>query len=287
VLWLGETRGFLSDWVTQLWVRVGGRRVFLKDNPWLVGPIGGTRIIGEDFFLQYAHGNNLEVLAGSDAGLLQSMDDLATPISGLANLSPAVRHFYEHTSAYELDAWSEWCGIFRPFGQALAIIFSRRLQQLNVPLSSLDSAKGMSSEVLPMLDRSSHQIRQTAWVRRLRATGNILYPGCYSVSNVPGQSAPCVKVVFPLPNGNAIVLMKTEFREDGSLNLMSAGRAFGDPGFYFTLRNGEDALYAHYVPSMKESIHVYPAEIDTVRADHTLWFWGMRFLRLHYRMRSL
>ena len=25
-----------------------------------------------------------------------------------------VVHFYEHTTDYELDAWAQWCGLFRP-----------------------------------------------------------------------------------------------------------------------------------------------------------------------------
>jgi hypothetical protein len=51
----------------------------------------------------------------------------------LASVALAVKQFYEQTSEYELDAWSEWCGLFRPFGRTLAVLFSRRLQQLNVP----------------------------------------------------------------------------------------------------------------------------------------------------------
>lgn len=38
------------------------------------------------------------------------------------------------------------------------------------------------------------------------------------------------------------------------------------------------------VRAMKENIHVYAAEPDTLRADHTLRVWGRVFLRLHYRM---
>jgi hypothetical protein len=42
---------------------------------------------------------------------------------------------------------------------------------------------------------------------------------------------------------------------------------------------------ARYVKSLEEEIRVYAAEAGTVRADHTLWLWGIKFLRLHYRMR--
>jgi hypothetical protein len=196
-----------------------------------------------------------------------------------------VRQFYEQTSEYELDAWSEWCGLFRPLGRALSLVFSRRLQQLNVPLSPLDSSKGMSSVVVQFRDPRSSAVVQTAWVRELHATKNTLYAGSYSVCRIPGYELPCVKVVFPLPNGNAIVLMKAEVHPDGSFSVTSAGRSFGDAGFYFVVHIGSGTACARYVRSLRESIRVYPGEHETVRADHILWLWGLRFLRLHYRMR--
>jgi hypothetical protein len=92
-------------------------------------------------------------------------------------------------------------------------------------------------------------------------------------------------VVFPLPNGNAIVLMRPIAHRDGSLSVVSAGDGFGGPGFYFTVHR-DGAVWARYVESLKESIHVYGAEGGTVRADHVLRLWGATFLRLHYRMRA-
>ena len=50
MLWLGQKRGYLSDWLTQRWVQLTGRRVSLADVPWLAGPVGGTREIGIEFF---------------------------------------------------------------------------------------------------------------------------------------------------------------------------------------------------------------------------------------------
>ena len=84
-------------------------------------------------------------------------------------------------------------------------MFSRRLQQLNVPLSGLDTSGGMTSEVLQFDDADAADgagpPRHTAWFRRLRRSGNVLYAGFYSACSVPGHADPCVKVVFPLPNG--------------------------------------------------------------------------------------
>ncbi len=42
---------------------------------------------------------------------------------------------------------------------------------------------------------------------------------------------------------------------------------------------------ARYVRSLRESIHVYPSEGGSARADHVMSYFGARFLRLHYRMR--
>jgi hypothetical protein len=285
VVWLGTKRGFLSDWLTQQWVRATGRKIRVSEQQWLDGPVGNVRQTGTQFFNDYARVHGLEVVQDATRGLIPNLAQLELSDSG--TVAPSVRRFYERTSEFELDAWSEWCGFFKPFGRALALLFSRRLQQLNVPLSPLDSSKGISSCVLQWRDRNSGDVAQTAWVRELHATKNVLYAGSYSVCRVPGNTSPCIKVVFPLPNGNAVVLMKPEVHEDGSFSVTSAGTKFGDPGFYFLVHGGYGVAWARYVRSLKESIRVYPAEPETVRADHVLWLWGMQFLRLHYRMRLM
>jgi hypothetical protein len=284
VIWLGDKRGSLSDWVTQQWVKATGRCIDLSKHSWLDGPAGDTRLIGMEFFTNYAEKNGFKIDKSLGLGLIDNFESLSRNGADLSIVAPSVRRFYERTSEYELDAWSEWSKFFKPFGQALAVIFSRRLQQLNIPLSSLDSREGMTSTVLRIHDLVSGQV-QTAWIRKLRATGYVLYAGSYSVCHVPGYSAPCVKVTFPLPNGRAIVLMRPEGHSDGSFSVTSSGKSFGDPGFYFVVQDRDGTAWARYVKSMKESIHVYPAETGTTRADHNLWIWGMQFLRLHYRMR--
>jgi hypothetical protein len=139
VIWLGEKRANLSDWATQQWVRATGRRVSLTDHSWLDGPAGGTRQIGKLFFEKYAKDQGLETVRSGIRGLIPDFSGLEERNVDLAAVSPAVREFYEQTSEFELDAWSEWNGLFRPFGKALSWFFSSRLQQLNVPLSPLDA----------------------------------------------------------------------------------------------------------------------------------------------------
>lgn len=287
MLWLGETRGYLTDWVTQRWVQLTGRRVALASAPWLAGPTGDPRGIGADFFATLARREGLLERQHADAGLIADFASLAAPDFHPGAVDAAVVGFYERTATFELDSWAEWCGVFRPFGRLLALLFSRRLQQLNVPLTGLDTSRGVTSEVVQIVDPATHEVRQTAWVRRLVGSGHVLYAGAYSLAAVPGRAGLCVKVVFPLPNGNAIVLMRPVAHEDGSLSVVSAGTRFGDPGFYFTVRAREGEVWARYVASLKESIRVYAAEGGAVRADHVLKLWGATFLRLHYRLRPV
>jgi hypothetical protein len=141
--------------------------------------------------------------------------------------------------------------------------------------------------VLQFRDIESGELRHTAWFRRLQGSGNVLYAGFYSITHLPECPDPMVKVVFPLPNGNAIVLMRTECRPDHSFVVTSAGEKFGDAGFYFTVDAGNGSIWTRHVRSLQESIHVFPSEAGVVRANHILHLWGFTFLKLHYRMRKL
>ena len=112
---------------------------------------------------------------------------------------------------------------------------------------------------------------------------DVLYAGAYSTCRVPNYNGECVKVVFPLPNGNAMVIMRPVAHPDGSFSVVSHGERFGDPGFYFTVHSPR-GVRARYLKTLRESIKVYCAEEHTVRADHVLSLWRLTFLRLHYRM---
>lgn len=285
-MWLGDRRGDLIDWLTQRWVWLTGRRVDLAADPWLAGPVGSTHGIGLDYFDRWAAAEGMVVARHrSGTGLLPSFAALGGPQFDASAVAPQVAEFYERTADFEVDVWSEWSGLFRPFGALVAALFSRRLEQLNLPLSPLDTSRGMTSEVLRVVDPSTGEVRANAWVRTLVRTGRVVYAGSYSAASIPGAPGPGVKTVFPLPNGNAIVILKPTAQPDGSLVLESAGRRFGDPGFYFTVHRPDGAVAARYLRCFRERIHVYPADGDEVRADHSMSLFGRRCLQLHYRLR--
>ncbi len=277
--------GHLQDWITQVWVKSTGRRFHPGKDRWLVAPIGDTDIIKDKFIQVLAQNEKLEIEEKQDgAGLLETFDDLQLSAEEKKLLNQKVIDFYEKTSNYNFEIWSEWCGFFKPFGWLLSVIFSKRLQQLNLPLSPLQSAKGIDSKIIKLVDQDSKKSKWTIWYRILKSTKNVIYSGVYTTCEVPNYPGRFLKVVFPLPNGNAIVIMRKEILKDGSLKLSSDGRKFGDNGFYFTLTNQKGQYWARFVKSMHEWITVYVDEENILRADHNLEFYGFRFLNLHYKM---
>ena len=278
-------RGNAVDLATQRWVRLTGRRAALHEHPWLEAPIGKPSGIGAGFFDTYAREHNLRARRDGATGLLESFELLRSAVFNPGQVASPIADFYTRTSEYDIDAWAQWSGAFWPFGWALAAIFSRRLQQLNVPLRNLDTSRGMTSDVVPFVDPATGRQLFTAWVRSLPATGHVIYAGAYGVCSVPDCDTPCVRIVFPLPNGNAIVIMRPRANADGSLTLTSAGTGFGSPGFYFTVHDGEGHVRARYLRTFRETIHVH-ADAEGVRADHSLTLWRLTFLRVHYRLRA-
>ena len=258
-----------------------GRRIDSSTVPWLDGPIGPPRI-GAGFHRSVAAQSGLEVRTGPDLGLLPDCSALDGDAFDSSRLHASVRDFYEHTSRYHLDVWSQWSPLFWPFGWMLINFISREMEQLNFPMYPLETARGMTSEVEQLVDKSG-RVAFTSWLRRNLGSGMVIYSGFYSTASPP-RSGPCVKTVFPVARGNATVLLRPEVQSDGSLKLVSSGRRFGDPGFYRITRSGPNRIRVWYVRPLKEQFHVYPDADGSVRTDHHVKWWGLPVLHLHYHI---
>jgi hypothetical protein len=282
VIWLGERRGNFVDWVTQRWVQLTGARLARSQAPWLWGPVGSTDGIGPAFFEELAAARGLEVLPETpDAGLFPGLAVLTGPRFEPREVAPAIGEFYAHTAGFDLRIRSRWSGPFRAMGWLIARIFSRRLAQLNMPLSDRELQGGVRSRIVRLADPETGEVHHTAWVRTSVATGLPVFVGQYGMAEIPGHDGPCVKVVFPLPNGNATILLRPRVDADGGFSLVSDGRRFGDPGFYFTVVADPDACWVRYVRTMKESLSLR-AEAEGVAATHRFRVFGLPFLELQY-----
>ncbi|MFT7159307.1 MAG: hypothetical protein ACI9GZ_000474 [Bacteroidia bacterium] len=106
----------LLDKTTQLWVKATGRRIDPSEFSWLIGPVGDPGLIGEQFVDKLASNESLtRSINESGAGLLEDINELQFSEEELSKLNPEVTAFYEQTSNYEIEFWSSWCSVFRPF----------------------------------------------------------------------------------------------------------------------------------------------------------------------------
>jgi hypothetical protein len=258
-----------------------GRRIDRSSVPWLDGPTGPPRI-GAAFHRSVAAQAGLEIRTGGDLGLLPDCALLDSAGFDSSRLHESVSDFYEHTSRYHLDVWSQWSPLFWPFGWALINFVSRRMEQLNFPMYPLETARGMTSEVEQLVEPSG-RVAFTSWLRRNLGSGMVIYSGLYSTTSPPG-GVTCVKTVFPVVRGNATVLLRPENQPDGSLKLISSGRRFGDPGFYRITEAGPGRIRVWYVRGFTEVFHVYPDRDGSVRTDHFVRWWGLSVLHLHYHI---
>lgn len=274
--------GTIGAWFIYALIWIFGRKHARREIEWLVGPLGGP-FIGERAYEETAEREGLVLERHANhGGLVPDFDVLKSSAFDPSKVDPKIRDFYENTPRYRLDTWAS---TYFPANVALWLLvttISRKVDQLNFPLDGLDVAHGMTSEIV-LLKRKDESIRYTGWFRKLTRTGRVIYTGFYMAEKPPKQDGACVKVVFPMPDGNATVLLAPKNDERGGFRLESAGRGFGDVGFYRVQKAGEK-LRVWVIRTLHESFRLYVDDEDRVRCEHDIRFLGFRVLTLHYRI---
>jgi hypothetical protein len=275
--------GFCIEWGIEILVRTTGRTVAKAQAPWLGCFLGRPGRIGTAIYERIAAEAHLRMEAPGDAGLIPDFGALRGPSFNPYAIRPEIRDFYEHAARYQLEVWSEVSLTGRFFLWLLVEFISRRMDQLNFPISSLEVAKGMSSEVIQLQEPESRRVIATGWLRRLKSSGNVIYAGLYSTLQIPGEENPCVKVTFPC-RGSANVYLRPVAHPDGSFGVDSSGGAFGRSGFYRLVAAGPDHWKVRNFTTLHELFRVYVDDEGTLRTDHTVSFLGIAIIRLHYKM---
>jgi hypothetical protein len=281
---MATSDGRLIDRATQSWVRATGRLLDLADHPWFAGPTGDPSGIGDEWIDREAARLGGQVAAsGPDDGLLASMGALAGQRFDPNELRSEIVGFYEHTTRWRLELWFQWSALAWPFGWAISTLFARRLHQLSLPLRPLDSALGIDSRVVKVVDDQGAQLG-AAWLRTLRSTGDTVYSGWYGTTTLPGRDQPSVRVVFPLPNGSVTVFLRPEVTSGGGLRLVSPLEPFGGDGAYLVVcdRPGASA-WVRRVPIV-ERFDLYVDDEGILRTNHWLRLWSLPVIDLHYRI---
>jgi hypothetical protein len=279
---LAYTMQKFQDWFTQQWVIFTGQpfNPFLED--WLIGPFGELNGIGENFIAQLAEKENLIVQRNlKSKGLLSSIKELNLNEQQLENLSLKIINFYENTSNYELEFEVKWNSLFKPFGFVVNRLFSKRIKQLNIPLQNQNQQK-LSSEIYQLFDKITHELRYTIWLRKIESTGKVIYSGIYGTCKLPSNQT-CIKAVFPLPKGNATVIMIPNVGKNSELILDSSGKKFGDAGFYFLLKDSKNNHWVKFVRSFTDQLILQETE-DFLIATQTLRLWNIKVAEFNYKI---
>lgn len=264
----------LRDWVTQYWNILLGRRVDSKADAWLTGPIGAIGENAAGFVERVARERGLRIeRGGAGAGLMESLEDWG------AAVRPAIAQFYQRTADYRFSVRTSWRRVFGHLGYLVAHLFSRRVQQLNVPR---DGAVEFDTEIIKLV-RKDGQPEFTIWHRSLRETGEVVFSGIYTSCRIPSGEF-CVKAIFPLPQGSATVLFRPEVDAHGNLRLVGSGSRDGDPGFYFLVEDGRGCLWKHPLPALRQSLRVSERDDGSLEAEHVLGLWSLNVFRMIYRI---
>lgn len=273
----------IQDWITQQWVILFGQKIDNKKYQWLLGPFGGTNGIGVKFVEQLARDESLVIDSNrKNRGLIDSIRNLGLPETELKKLSPNIINFYESTSDYDLLLKVKWNPLFKIFGIVVKSIFSKRIEQLNVPIEDLEDASGLTNEIIKLVDKKTNEVKRTIWLRTFKSTGQVVYSGVYETCSLPNKQI-CIKAIFPLPNGNATVILIPSVGKNEELILDSSGQRIGDSGFYFLLRDSKGQLWSKFIKSFRDKL-VVSSEHDRITAIQTLTLWNLKILEFEYEI---
>lgn len=272
-----------QDWFTQQWIIIFGKKINPKDESWLFGPFGEIDGIGEKFINELAVKENLTISRNKNSvGLLKSFNSLNLPESELNRLSKNVIDFYENTSDYKLYFKVRWNPLFRSFGFVVNRLFSQRINQLNIPTEQINENEVLTSEIIQLIDKQSEEVKYTIWLRKIKSSSLVIYSGIYGTCILPSGTA-CIKAIFPLPKGNATVILQPKIGDNRELILQSIGKKFGDPGFYFLLNDAKNNYWSQFHSSFTDEL-IVGEENQKLHAKQTLKLWSLRVAIFEYVM---
>jgi len=269
----------LFDWSTQLWNIVLGRRVVAGEDDWLVGPIGQIGSSAREFVQRIASENDLEIRTDAPgAGLLPGFEDWGFEINR------KVAEFYHQTGSYKFLVRSLWEPNFGFAGELITILFSRRIEQFNLPNARSGEEIAFKSELFQLINREG-KVVYTVWLRSIADTGEMVFYGVYSICQLP-SGALGVRSVFPLPQGNATVVFNITGDASGDLDLVSVGKGYSEAGFYFIVEDLKGQCWKHYLPSLRQWIRVFEDEHSGLRAEHLMMLWSFPVYRMLYTIQK-
>jgi hypothetical protein len=155
---------------------------------------------------------------------------------------------------------------------------------LNIPITNTSVSEDLSSEIIQLINPVTNICQYTIWLRKFASTGKVVYSGIYGTCTLP-SGLTCIKAVFPLPMGNATVILKPWVGQHNKLILESSGEKFGDARFYFLLKDSQGNNWAQYLSSFSDSLVVRETG-EGIAASQTLQLWNLTVARFSYEIKG-
>lgn len=251
----------------------------------------GDRKVGYDFFLRSgAEATDLP----APRGLIDSMDDFSRNDFDTRQLSESIKLFYERTCDHSLSVEAHWSPFFRLLWLGLGAPFFRAIGQMSLPSNDL----AIDSRLVALKSPHDKRLKLRGWVRTVSDTNRAIYVAAYAQHSHQGHTY--MNIAFPLPLTNMTSILRmdavktsttkssegtrkasestNEFLDECGLSLSSVPRrdVSGDEGVY---------LVTPFLPirlPINETIVVENGQ--NLRARHDMWFCGIKFLTLDYRI---
>ncbi|KGP91805.1 membrane protein [Pontibacillus chungwhensis BH030062] len=225
----------------------------------------GTFRVGEKVLKEQVDSERTEV------GLVEDMKVYKEDLN-MHTLSPTIIDFYERTTGYRLFAKVKWRTWFKPFA-FLYRIFSRKTQQINLPLSSKQVE--MTGDIVPVLEEADGRHRPRAWVRKIGE--EVCFIAIYSFHKTAERTY--MNIGLPLPWSTMTGIL--ELNQMGSNLSLSSKRLKSkdaDSGTYLTVKHKRFKL------PIEEYFLVEEVREGNLRATHKMWLFSIPFLTITYRI---
>jgi hypothetical protein len=242
--------------------------------------------VGAEFFREFAQSVGAAFMGkGTDAGLMDSFDNLVSNRFDPSKVHPIIRDFYEHTSRFDMDVTIRWNPFIRPLGALYRILMARRMRQLAIPLDN-ELLSGLDSW-LELIDlESDGRADFRCWIRVAEDSGVPVYVGAYKTykSMIDEVDTSYVSVAFPLPGGNlTTVLTPLNLDRDG-LMLTTRDRFSTEAGVYLIFPHPKSFSMAPAL-GLSEQFQLRPmADGSGIDVVHDCFWLGMSAFQMRYKI---
>ncbi|AXH99125.1 hypothetical protein DV702_04865 [Sporosarcina sp. PTS2304] len=197
-------------------------------------------------------------------------DDLTVYGLSSATVSPTILRFYEQTNDFRLYAAVFWRSWFKPFAFVYSL-FSRRTQQINLPLCSEEVE--MTGAIYTLREGLDGRENVRIWERNIGE--QTIFTALYSQHETNGRVY--MNIALPLPFSTMTGVLELQ-AVDGGLRLTSERTdSMSDAGVYLSFSDRG----ACKLP-LRETFFIEEVEDGALRATHHMWIGPLPFLTINY-----